>query len=81
LHDLLEQGARAAGVRADRRGPAARSSATAEALLGAGVVPVAIVHARDADAWKLVQRYRLTYSLLSDPRADLASSYGVADAG
>ena len=80
LHDLLEQGHVLLVF-----GPSEEDLRALErdsgALLGAGVVPVAIVHARDADAWKLVQRYRLTYSLLSDPRADLASSFGVADGG
>ena len=53
---------------------------SSDALLAAGVVPIAIVGDRDADAWKRIERGRLTYSLLSDPRGDLAGRFGVVDA-
>lgn len=51
-----------------------------EALLRAGVVPVAVVTAHESDAWRLVRRWNLSYSLLSDPHMAIAEQYGAIDA-
>ena len=50
-----------------------------EELLHCGVIPVAVVGARESDVWRIVRRNDLTYSLLSDPHAVIAGQYGALD--
>ncbi len=51
-----------------------------EALLAAGVTPLAVVDRRDVDAWSTVRRLNLGFSLLADPRSVIGEQYGVLDA-
>ncbi len=53
----------------------------AERFERAGIQPVAVVPHRDADAWKLLRRYDLSFSLLSDPNGVIASQYATIEAG
>ena len=78
LHNLLEQGnvllvfgAGDADLRALER--------EREALLGQGVVPVAVVDRHDQEVWGLVRRLGLSYSLLADPHSAIGEQYGVLD--
>ena len=78
LHNILEQGSvvlvfgaseeQLRGIERDR-----------EALLAQHVVPVAVVDRRDVEAWTLVRKLNLGYSLLADPRRALGEQYGVLD--
>lgn len=51
-----------------------------ETLTAHGVTPLAVVDRRDVDAWTMVRRLNLGYSLLADPRSVLGEQYGVIDA-
>jgi len=50
-----------------------------DALLQAGVVPVAVIGQRENEVWGTVRRDKLTYSLLSDPHAAIAEQFGAMD--
>jgi peroxiredoxin len=50
-----------------------------EALGRMGVVPVAVCERRDREAFRLVQRLALGYSLLADPRGVIGEQYAVLD--
>jgi peroxiredoxin len=50
-----------------------------DSLRHAGVIPIAVFHRRESANWSAIERLGLTFSLLSDPRGDLASEFqGVA---
>ncbi len=49
------------------------------ALIAHGVIPIAVIDMKDSPAWSLAQRLGVTFSLLSDPRHDIASAYRVAE--
>lgn len=51
-----------------------------ESLQSRGVTPLAVVDRRDVDAWGIVRRLSLGYSLLADPRSSIGEQYGVLDA-
>lgn len=51
-----------------------------ESMQASGVTPVVVVDRRDLDAWSLVRRLSLGYSLLADPRSSIGEQYGVLDA-
>ena len=50
----------------------------ADSLHAQGVNPVAVLHGSDSDNWSKIERLGLTYSLLSDPRGELASQFQTA---
>lgn len=49
-------------------------------MLAHGVTPVAVVDRRDSEAWAMVRRLELGYSLMADPRSTVGEQYGVLDA-
>lgn len=51
-----------------------------ESMQARGVTPVVVVDRRDMDAWTIVRRLSLGYSLLADPRSSIGEQYGVLDA-
>ena len=51
-----------------------------ESMQAGGVTPVVVVDRRDLEAWSLVRRLSLGYSLLADPRSSIGEQYGVLDA-
>ncbi len=51
-----------------------------EPMQSRGVTPVIVVDRRDLEAWQLVRRLSLGYSLLADPRSSIGEQYGVLDA-
>ncbi len=53
----------------------------ADLLRARGVLPVAVFRGSDRDNWSRIERLGLTYSLLSDPRGDVAALLEVADSG
>jgi peroxiredoxin len=54
----------------------------ADSLRRQGVIPIAVFHRGESANWSAIERLGLTYSLLSDPRGDLAAQFhGAAASG
>ena len=52
-----------------------------DAMLARGVAPIAVVDLADGPAWSVAQRLGITFSMLSDPRRDIATAYRLPDSG
>ncbi len=52
-----------------------------EAMMTHGVAPIAVVDLADGPAWSVAQRLGITFSLLSDPRRDIATAYRLPNSG
>ena len=52
----------------------------AGSLHAQGVIPIAVFRGSDSDNWSRIERLGLSYSLLSDPRGDLAAQFQIAAA-
>jgi len=50
-----------------------------DSLARAGVLPVAILRRSESKCWSVIERLGLTFSLMSDPRGDLARDFQVAE--
>jgi peroxiredoxin len=49
-----------------------------DSLRARGVIPVAVFRNCEAENWSRIERLGLTFSLLSDPRGDLAAQFEIA---
>ena len=49
----------------------------ADSLRARGVIPIAVLRTRESDNWSKIERLGLTYSLMSDPRGELAAQFQV----
>ena len=78
LHNILEHGAIVLVFGAEDEQLLALERER-ESMQAGGVTPVVVVDRRDLDAWSLVRRLSLGYSLLADPRSSIGEQYGVLD--
>jgi hypothetical protein len=79
LHDLLAQG-NVLLVIAPSESKLRTLQRERMDLVERGVIPVAVLDLRDGPAWSMTNRLGLSYSLLSDPRNEIATAFRVARA-
>jgi len=79
LHDLRSEG-HVLLVFAPADAQLAGLEREADSLRRQGVIPIAVFHRSESANWSAIERLGLTYSLLSDPRGDLASQFQGAPA-
>jgi peroxiredoxin len=78
LSDLLAVGDLLLVMGADEDG-LRRLETERAGLVGAGVVPVAVLDQPSVAVWRLAHRLGLGYSVLSDPQHQLAGEWGAVD--
>jgi len=76
LHDLLAQGNILLVFGAGNQELAAIERER-EALIGRGIVPVAVMDRRDGAVWSVARRLGIRYSLLADPQCVIAGQFNV----